>query len=46
MTKPRQNYCDRHLLGDVPREITEFTDFYSIRRQKLRERIAVLVNSV
>ena len=42
----RQNYCDRHLLGDVPREITEFTDFYSIRRQKLRERIAVLVNSV
>ena len=42
----RQNYCDRHLLGDVPREIMEFTDFYSIRRQKLRERIAVLVNSV
>ena len=42
----RQNYCDRHLLGDVPREITEFTDFYSIRRQQLRERIAVLVNSV
>ena len=42
----RQNYCNRHLLGDVPREITEFTDFYSIRRQQLRERIAVLVNSV
>ena len=42
----RQNYCDRHLLGDVPREMTEFTDFYSIRRQQLRERIAVLVNSV
>ena len=42
----RQNYRDRHLLGDVPREITEFTDFFSIRRKKLRERIAVLVNSV
>ena len=42
----RQHYCDRHLLGDVPREITEFTDFYSIRRKKLRDRIAVLVNSV
>ena len=42
----RQNYCDRHLLGDVPREITKFTDFFSIRRQQLRERIAVLVNSV
>ena len=24
----RQNYCDRHLLGDVPREITKFTDFF------------------
>ena len=42
----RQNYCDRHLLGDVPREIAEFTDFYSLRREKLRERITSLVNSV
>ena len=42
----RQSYSDRHLLGDVPREIKEFTDFYSARRQKLRKRIAVLVNSV
>ena len=42
----RQNYCYRHLLGDVPSEITEFTDFYSLRREKLRERITALVNSV
>ena len=42
----RQNYCDRHLLGNVPEEITEFTDFYSTRRQKLQERIVALVNTV
>ena len=42
----RQNYCDRHLLGAVPREITKFTDFYSTRRQQLQERISALVNAV
>ena len=42
----RQSYCERHLLGDVPRKIKEFTDFYSDRRQKLRKRIAAPVNSV
>ena len=42
----RQSYCDRHLLGDVPREIKDFTDFYKARRQKLRDRIAGLVNAV
>ncbi|MXZ03717.1 MAG: DUF262 domain-containing protein [Chloroflexi bacterium] len=42
----RKNYCERHLLGNVPREIEKFTDFYSVRRQKLRDRIAALVNAV
>lgn len=42
----RQNYCDRHLLGDVPRSIKDFADYYSARRQQLRNRIAQLVNSV
>ena len=42
----RQNYCDRHLLGDVPRKIKDFTDYYSTRRKQLRDRIAELVNSV
>lgn len=42
----RQNYCDRHLLGDVPREMKNFTTYYTIRRQKLRDRIAEQVNSV
>jgi hypothetical protein len=42
----RQHYCDRHLLGDVPREIRDFTDYYAVRRQQLRHRIVDLVNSV
>ena len=42
----RQHYCDRHLLGDVPREIKDFTDYYSTRRQQLRDRIAEMVNAV
>ena len=42
----RQSYCDRHLLGDVPREIKDFTDYYETRRRKLRNRIAGLVNAV
>ena len=42
----RKSYCDRHLLGDVPREIKDFAGYYKTRRQKLRDRIAGLVNSV
>ena len=42
----RQIYCDRHLLGDVPRDIKDFADYYDTRRQKLRNRIAELVNAV
>ena len=42
----RQNYCDRHLLGDVPREIKDFTGYYDARRDRLRNRIAGLVNAV
>ncbi len=42
----RQNYCDRHLLGDVPKKISDFSDYYSTRRMQLRDRIASLVNAV
>ena len=42
----RQNYCERHLLGDVPGEVKDFTNYYDTRRQKLRNRIAGLVNAV
>ena len=40
----RKNYCDRHLLGEVPRRINDFADYYSTRREQLRDRIAQLVN--
>ncbi len=40
----RRYYCERHLLGDVPRSITGFGEFYSARREKLKERISELVN--
>ena len=39
------NYCDRHLLGDVPREITGFLEFYDTRRERLIDRIRQLVNT-
>ena len=29
----RLNYCERHQLGDVPREIIGFRDFYEARRE-------------
>ena len=40
----RQIYCERHVLGDVPHEITAFQRFYNARRKNLRERIVKLVN--
>ena len=42
----RRDHCNDHLLGDVPREITSFEEFYETRRQRLQERIAELVNAV
>lgn len=42
----RQAYCERHRLGDVPREITGFLDFYEARRERLKQLIAELINAV
>ena len=42
----RQGYCERHLLGDIPREITGFMEFYKARRERLKEKIAELINIV
>lgn len=42
----RQVYCDRHLLGDVPREIAGFMEFYEARRARLKQRIAELINTI
>ena len=42
----RQAYCERHMLGEVPRSITDMGMFYQARRELLRNRISELVNSV
>ena len=39
-------HCDRHQLGDVPKEIGGFIDSYSKRRKRLLGRIAELVKTV
>lgn len=41
-----QHYKEVNYLGDVPREITDFTVFYETRREKLQCKIGELVNSV
>jgi len=35
----RTNYCENHLLGNVPKALTEFKAFYNSRRKALRSRI-------
>ncbi len=42
----RQAYVDRHLLGDVPGELTGFEQFYESRRQALRDKLPQLVNTM
>ena len=42
----RRHYCEKYFLGDVPHDMTGFQKFYEARRERLRERIAALVNSV
>ena len=42
----RRNYCERHLLGHVPSNVKDFWEWYKARRERLRERIAELVNAV
>lgn len=39
----RANYCDKHLLGEVPESLTEFGMFYERRREALRARVAALL---
>ena len=42
----RHAYCERHMLGEVPRSIKDLGMFYQARRELLRNRISELVNSV
>ena len=44
--RARQHYEEMNYLGEVPREMTGFMDFYRARREGLQEKIAELVNSV
>ena len=37
------NYCDNHLLGDMPTELTDFRKFYESRRKVLRARIVKIL---
>lgn len=42
----RQRYCDNHLLGIVPDSIVGFEKFYQERRERLRERIGVVLGKI
>ena len=42
----RQHYQDMYVLGDVPRRMTDFLEFYGGRRERLQRRIGQIVNSV
>ena len=39
----RTSYCDKHLLGDVPEKMSEFTRFVQERKERLREQIGTLL---
>ena len=40
----RSSYCDKHLLGVVPDEMSEFPAFFTERRKQLREQIGRLLD--
>lgn len=42
-TSARTNYCNNHLLGEVPETLVEFRKFYEARRDALRKRLAAML---
>ena len=42
----RTNYCDNHVLGDVPDSLLEFREFYDARSVALRQKIVSLLGVV
>lgn len=42
----RQQHCDNYLLGVVPDSIVDFEKFYQERRERLRDRIGVVLNEI
>ena len=41
----RTNYCDNHLLGDVPESLTDFREFYDARFDALRSQIVEMLSA-
>ena len=39
----RSHYCEKHLLGMIPKDMSEFELFYDVRRNLLRDRISGLL---
>lgn len=44
-SESRQDYKERHLLGDLPDSIMEFDTFFEMRRDKLKARVGQLLGS-
>ena len=41
----RQHYCDKYVLGELPEELTGFSDFHAARRDQLRTKLVDLLCS-
>ena len=41
----KSNYCDNHLLGEVPDKINDFQEFYDRRREAMKSRLASLLGN-
>jgi hypothetical protein len=39
----RTDYCDKHVLGEVPKQMVDFPNFFEQRKARLRERIGKLL---
>ncbi len=42
-SKARQDYTEKHLLGEIPGAMADFGDFYEARRERLKEKIGKLL---
>jgi hypothetical protein len=40
----RKNYCNLHALGDVPKDLTDFTTFVEARYERLYSRLSKELN--
>ena len=45
-TQDCENYCEKHLLGNVPGKIKDFMTFFEARRFRMQSKIYELVNTV